>query len=120
MPEIGAEGEDLLPRRPKGEEMPGQHVSEYMRRMGLKTSGRECVTDNGELAIFDADQRQVEFIGDEFLQLARKQRFVPSPEFGQLVVGDAVGTTLRFGQMEPSGKSLKGAFLWKFSCYINA
>ena len=40
-----------------------------------------------ELGVGEADQRQVEVVGRQLLQLGGEQRLVPLAELGQLVVG---------------------------------
>ncbi len=52
-----------------------------------------------QLAVGEADQRQVEILGQQVVQFGRQQRLVPSAEFGELVVRDAVRPSLRLGQM---------------------
>lgn len=48
----------------------------------------------------DADQPQVEVLGHQAPQFLEQQRLVPPAQFGQLVVGDAIGPALRLGQMD--------------------
>ncbi len=52
-----------------------------------------------ELGVGEADERQVEVVGRQLLQLAGEQRLVPGAELGQLVVGQTVGLPLLLGQV---------------------
>ena len=65
------------------------------RAVRVAVAGQQLV----ELGVGEADDRQVEVLGQQLLQLAGEQRLVPGAELGQLVVGDAVGPPLRLGQV---------------------
>ena len=53
-----------------------------VRRLAI--AGEQLV----ELGVGEADDRQVEVLGQQLLQLAGEQRLVPGAELGQLVVGE--------------------------------
>ncbi len=61
----------------------------------LRHEGQQLV----EFAIGKPDQRQVEILGQQFVQFRRQQRLVPGAEFGQLVVGDPIRPALPLGQV---------------------
>jgi hypothetical protein len=56
---------------------------------------QQCV----QFVLGDADQPEVEVVGHQAAQFLQQQGFVPPAQFGQLVVGDAIGAALRLGQM---------------------
>jgi hypothetical protein len=69
---------------------------------GVIVDGRAVVgivQQGVQFVLGDPDQPEVEVLGHQPAQFLEQQRLVPSAQFGQLVVGDAVGPALRLGQM---------------------
>ena len=52
-----------------------------------------------QLVLGDPNQPEVEILGHQPAQFLEQQRLVPPAQFGQLVVGDAIGPALRLGKM---------------------
>ena len=82
---------------------PADRVGRRLRDLVLAVARAVLVAVAGEqlveLGVGEADDRQVEVLGQQLLQLAGEQRLVPGAELGQLVVGQTVGPPLLLGQV---------------------